>query len=92
MDERKWSFANIALFWILIGAALGMVMGVLRLCGAAKQDLGLYRLVQLGLGLHLLFCPVAHINLQIQWGEQKSQNFMRALAILVLLSLLLSLF
>ena len=92
MDEKQWSFANIALFWILVGAVLGMVMGVLQLCGVMEKDLGLYRIAQLGLGLHLLLRPVAPVNLQIQWGEQKSRNFMRVLAILLLLSLLLSLF
>ena len=92
MDEKQWSFANIALFWILVGALLGMVMGVLRLCGVMERDLGLYRIAQLGLGLHLLLRPVAPVNLQIQWGEQRSRSFMRILAILLLLSLLLSLF
>ena len=67
MDKKQWAFANIALFWILVGA-------------------------QLGLGLHLLLRPVAPVNLQIQWGEQRSRSFMRILAILLLLSLLLSLF
>ena len=28
MDEKQWSFASVALFWILVGAVLGMVMGV----------------------------------------------------------------
>lgn len=92
MKESKWSFANVALFWILIGAALGMLMGVLRLCGAAERDLGLYRIAQLGLGLQLLLRPVAPVNLQICWGEKKSRLFIRALAVLTLLSLLLSLF
>ncbi len=39
MDEKQWSFASVALFWILVGAVLGMVMGVLRLCGAANRIL-----------------------------------------------------
>ena len=92
MDEKQWSFASVALFWILVGAVLGMVMGVLRLCGVMERDLGLYRIAQLGLGLHLLLRPVAPVNLQIQWGEQRSRIFMRILAVFMLLSLLLSLF
>lgn len=90
MEKRvrnPWSFADILLFWICASIVLSIVVAVLIRCGVLERDPGLYRLVQLGLGVHLLVRPAVPANLEWRWGKDKSRRFIRGLASAYLLLL-----
>lgn len=78
--RNPWSFGTILLFWICASIVLSMIVALLIRSGVLERDPGLYRLVQLGPGVHLLARPAAPANLAWRWGEDKSRRFIRGLA------------
>ena len=78
--KKKWTFADILVFWFCISIVLGMLVGALRMSGVLEHDPRLYILAQLGCGLTLLVNPVSPVRLEVSWGAVKSHRLIRVLA------------